>query len=464
MSIWRKDPTRTSQGLFRTAHANVLAAPAMHGNTWACWQATQILLLPLVWIFYLSFVILKYPGYVLTNIWKRRRRKKYDPSREMMKAIHKGYQRYIIEHESRFKVPPAELTSDQTSSVDLDPKSSGNRPVWERHHEYRFLWWNAWLYSGSDNLWAGLITELWGVVEDRYGSAFVHAEYEAMVVAVWMKLILASVLAAFAAVVIMTDVPMGLNFQGDLYQMVLFFTTGLASVALIFHSAHQGFTTPFSRAQKIVDDVASGKIRDKLGFMNDIKTELAKIGKMLETPDHNVDCFLHYLLPDWWLKPGDPIPGWWGWMFVPLGLPKNRHAKCRIVISVDDLDRCPPHKAVEVLQSLVLLTEGTPFILFLAIDPRVVTAAIECHSDKFFGENGINGTYCGSNCLVAPPTTAVCSASVRSWLLETLMVHVCGVSPALRRRVSRQDCADPLCDPYTGGRRKDITLHRVSHH
>ena len=42
---------------------------------------------------------------------------------------------------------------------------------------------------------------------------------------------------------------------------------------------------------------------------------------------------------------------------------------------MDDLDRCPPDKSVEVLQALQLLTEGTPFIIYLAIDPRIVLVA-----------------------------------------------------------------------------------------
>ena len=49
----------------------------------------------------------------------------------------------------------------------------------------------------------------------------------------------------------------------------------------------------------------------------------------------------------------------------------------RLFIFVDDLDRCPKDKAVEVLQSLVLLTEGTPFIVILAIDPRIIVSALE---------------------------------------------------------------------------------------
>ena len=58
---------------------------------------------------------------------------------------------------------------------------------------------------------------------------------------------------------------------------------------------------------------------------------------------------------------------------------------------VDDLDRCPPDKAVEVLQSLVLLTENTPFVIFLAIDPRIVVTAIEVNNTEFFESCGING-------------------------------------------------------------------------
>jgi hypothetical protein len=44
-----------------------------------------------------------------------------------------------------------------------------------------------------------------------------------------------------------------------------------------------------------------------------------------------------------------------------------------------------------VLRSLVLLTEGAPFITFLAIDARVIVTAIESNNDNFFREAGING-------------------------------------------------------------------------
>ena len=46
---------------------------------------------------------------------------------------------------------------------------------------------------------------------------------------------------------------------------------------------------------------------------------------------------------------------------------------------------------MQVLQSLVLLTENTPFVIFLAIDPRVVVTAIETSSNGMYSEAGVNG-------------------------------------------------------------------------
>ena len=49
---------------------------------------------------------------------------------------------------------------------------------------------------------------------------------------------------------------------------------------------------------------------------------------------------------------------------------------------------------MQVLQSLVLLTENTPFVIFLAIDPRVVVTAIETSSNGMYSEAVVNGHEC----------------------------------------------------------------------
>lgn len=63
----------------------------------------------------------------------------------------------------------------------------------------------------------------------------------------------------------------------------------------------------------------------------------------------------------------------------------------RILVLIDDLDRCEPTKAVEVLQAINLLLNFTGFIVFLGIDARIVTGAIEKHYEGLLGKAGASG-------------------------------------------------------------------------
>ena len=60
----------------------------------------------------------------------------------------------------------------------------------------------------------------------------------------------------------------------------------------------------------------------------------------------------------------------------------------RIVILIDDLDRCLPSKVIEVLESMKVMLDVTGFIFVLALDESVVEQAIQAH----YGQNpGISG-------------------------------------------------------------------------
>ena len=116
-----------------------------------------------------------------------------------------------------------------------------------------------------------------------------------------------------------------------------------------------------------------------LRTQDEIKQELERLGTILEDPAIRVPNLWDYILPAWVAR---------------RLLRVEPRRPCRLVIFVDDLDRCPPAKSVEVLQALQLLTEGTPFIIYLAIDPRIVVSAIEACNDNFFGKCGVNGYEC----------------------------------------------------------------------
>jgi Cdc6-like AAA superfamily ATPase len=68
---------------------------------------------------------------------------------------------------------------------------------------------------------------------------------------------------------------------------------------------------------------------------------------------------------------------------------KKHHG--RVVVMIDDLDRCEPDKAVEVLQAVNLLIDFDSFIVCLGIDARVITRAVERHYQDLLAEAGASG-------------------------------------------------------------------------
>jgi hypothetical protein len=106
---------------------------------------------------------------------------------------------------------------------------------------------------------------------------------------------------------------------------------------------------------------------------------------------------------------GDPLGQWFGALFedrrygAPIGyMEEIRHdldglqqqrrlGAARVLVIVDDLDRCEPDKAVEVLQAINLLLGFDTFIVCLGIDARVVTQAIDRHYKDLLAAAGASG-------------------------------------------------------------------------
>ncbi|HVE82856.1 MAG TPA: P-loop NTPase fold protein, partial [Myxococcales bacterium] len=58
----------------------------------------------------------------------------------------------------------------------------------------------------------------------------------------------------------------------------------------------------------------------------------------------------------------------------------------RIVLYIDDLDRCPPDRVVEVLQAVHLLLSLPLFVVVVAVDPGWLLQSLEAYYRKQFGE------------------------------------------------------------------------------
>jgi len=68
---------------------------------------------------------------------------------------------------------------------------------------------------------------------------------------------------------------------------------------------------------------------------------------------------------------------------------KERHT--RLAVFIDDLDRCEPDKAVQVLQVLKLLIDFESIVVFLGVDSTVLAGAIEDHYGDSLVRSGATG-------------------------------------------------------------------------
>eukprot|EP01042_Synura_sphagnicola_P001726 gene1726-2026_t len=248
--------------------------------------------------------------------------------------------------------------------------------------DFHFLFFNAWLYCGSDNLWAGLVKALHKAVEERYGPSYAFAKYRAMLVLVVFTLIVSVglMVGCVAFYIRIND-----EFQNLSSATLIIHSAGLilGSVLSLGTGSYAAYTyliTPLSSSEEIEMTCSKTEVKKKLGFMAAVKQELNDIGDTLRDPASCVPNMWTYLCS--WLH----LTGW-----VPISHLFSSNARpCNLVIFIDDLDRCPPEKIVQVLQALVLLAETSPFVFFLAVDPRIIVAAVESQ-DEVYSSAGVNG-------------------------------------------------------------------------
>ncbi|CAB1106251.1 unnamed protein product [Ectocarpus sp. CCAP 1310/34] len=197
---------------------------------------------------------------------------------------------------------------------------------------------DAWLYADTQLLWARLLCGVFVKVEARFGkfsvrrarvrNAFRDPTLDVCAAAALATLLVGAVAQAIADEVGWEDVGNVLGYGG---------------VPRVLYIAIKG------RGENILAQARSmGKSvgSSHLGFMAEVEEELQ-------------------LLLD---------------MIKDMGTEKEKFA---LVVSIDNLDRCPHDDIVQVLQAVHFLLEkpGANFILILALDSRVVIAAIGAGMD-----------------------------------------------------------------------------------
>ncbi|MCY7273648.1 MAG: hypothetical protein LH702_07860 [Phormidesmis sp. CAN_BIN44] len=106
----------------------------------------------------------------------------------------------------------------------------------------------------------------------------------------------------------------------------------------------------------ISDRLEQGTYKNRLGLMQQVKQDLADLSNKLLPPSQYDESFQSKI------------------DFLKKVFPRG---PARVVVYIDDLDRCPPKRVVQVLEAVQLLVKTPLFIAVLAIDERYITRALE---------------------------------------------------------------------------------------
>jgi WD40 repeat protein len=135
----------------------------------------------------------------------------------------------------------------------------------------------------------------------------------------------------------------------------------------------QDLTASGALAGMITDRAAAGDYRDDLGLMTRIREDFRAMATLLQraseeraTTDTTPDSAA--AAP----RPNSPTT-------QPDAADDELPQIDRIVLYIDDLDRCPPTRVVQVLEAIHLLLAVPLFVVVVAVDPRWLLQALQVH-------------------------------------------------------------------------------------
>jgi hypothetical protein len=221
-----------------------------------------------------------------------------------------------------------------------DPEA-GPTPV----HVVRF---NAWEYNSSERIWPSLVRRVMEEMEQQaqwspwaraWDTLKRNAKRE------WRRRRAPLAVAVISLLVVAVVAAFELDFSPALILTALG-ALGISGLAKLISDVARN---PVSRwVTKLVEGDAYG---EELPYMREIRDDLAFLAKQMGTDG----------------------------------------TQPRILLTIDDLDRCEPEKAVEVLQAVNQLLDFEAFVICLGIDARIITAAVAAHYGKLLGEAGASG-------------------------------------------------------------------------
>jgi KAP family P-loop domain len=135
-----------------------------------------------------------------------------------------------------------------------------------------------------------------------------------------------------------------------------------AAEAVALERGMQDLTAAGQLAGLVADRAAGGDYRRQLGVMTQIREDFARMSDLLARAAGPARPGGDQLVDEGADAAGDTLP-----------------RIDRIILYIDDLDRCPPRRVVEMLEAIHLLLAVPLFVVVVAVDPRWLLRAVTAH-------------------------------------------------------------------------------------
>ncbi|KAK1154500.1 NTPase KAP family P-loop domain-containing protein 1-like [Acipenser oxyrinchus oxyrinchus] len=299
------------------------------------------------------------------------------------------------------KYPPAQKKGSLRNFLSILLHMIFYWPKWSDKHkerknvQYIFIRFNAWHFTGTDKVWAGLVITLCESFQTIFGSFLVsifrtsqqidesvrktikescEKEWLAKKICclpLWLlTIVTAPLVIGLIAVVIIVGFPVGDSSDDGItaFESMAIATLGVPAAGAVRFTFLLSKNLMFSQDFNIQSLMDKPRMSTQLGFMNEVRKE--------------VEVLINFI------------------RFMEVYERRN----IRVVLEITNLDRCTPEKIVGVLEAINILLSGEniPFISILAIDPRVIVKSVE--SSKSFEGMDKNG-YLFLNRIVTLPFT-----------------------------------------------------------
>jgi KAP family P-loop domain len=257
-----------------------------------------------------------------------------------------------------------DATAKERLTVEYESLKEQERALWNEmtaaaQKNVLRIRFNAWQFEDAKQTWAGLASEISEQMEALlpwHARLWLKMRYawkerkSELVLNVFLPLGIFLVIAGVFAIGLLSGVTVPKVDSGLGWLLRLFLPVGSALIT-VWYVSSQFVKVAQPISARVLSYVAMPNYREQMGFQHRVKDDLKFVYDFLATR-LNTSSF-------------------------------NRAGRFRLVVYIDDLDRCSENKIMELLQAINLILADCEFFVFVGMDTEMIYRAIKSNYKEF---------------------------------------------------------------------------------